>query len=131
MFKLSKRSLKRLEDINPVLIDIIQAAITDSPYDFGIPQNGGFRTAEDQNLLYNKGVSKCDGYKRKSYHQSGNAFDIYLYIDKKASWDKDKLEAVARHIQLIAKEQFDTNIKWGGDFKSFYDGCHFEIKTEI
>ena len=121
MYKLSVRSTERLEGINIVLIDIIEKSIVNSPYDFGIPQYGGLRTAEDQKKLYD--------VKRKSYHQSGNAFDIYAYVNKKASWEKHHLESIARHIQQIAKEHFNVSLRWGGDFKTFYDGPHFEIRT--
>ena len=51
MYKLSVRSTERLEGINIVLIDIIEKSIVNSPYDFGIPQYGGLRTAEDQKKL--------------------------------------------------------------------------------
>jgi len=77
-YKLSKRSRARLEGIHVVLIDIIEAAITDSPFDFGIPQMGGLRTAEDQAILYSKGVTQCDGYEKKSYHQTGRAFRLFM-----------------------------------------------------
>ena len=126
MYKLSKRSLGRLEGINPVLIDIVKEAIKNSPYDFGIPNYGGLRTTEDQQTLFNNGVSKCDGVKRKSYHQSGNAFDIYAYVDGKASWNKSQLRLIARHIQNIAKRDFNVYLKWCGDFRSFKDMPHFQ-----
>ena len=129
MYKLSKRSRERLNGINTVLIDIIEKSIVNSAYDFGIPQYGGLRTNEDQKKLYDRGVSKCDGVKKKSYHQSGNAFDIYAYVNGKASWEKHHLESIARHIQQTAKEHFNVDLRWGGDFKTFYDGPHFEIRT--
>ena len=83
-YKLSKRSLSRLDGIRSVLIAVLVEGIKDSPYDFGIPQYGGLRTAKDQKELFDRGVSKCDGIKNKSYHQSGNAFDIYIYEGGKA-----------------------------------------------
>ena len=138
-YRLSKRSISRLAGINHKLLNIVEEAIKDSPYDFGIPQHGGLRTAEDQYGLYLRKVSKCDGYNKKSYHQSGNAFDIYLYIDGRASWDADKLEEVAKHIQKVAYDNFSTILRWGGDWdgdgirvdkdkdESFFDGAHFEI----
>ena len=128
MYKLSKRSLGRLEGINPILIDIVKEAIKNSPYDFGIPNYGGLRTAEDQHILFERGVSKCDGYKNKSYHQSGNAFDIYAYVDGMASWNRIQLKLIARHIQSVAKNKFNVDLKWGGDFRSFKDMPHFEIR---
>ena len=85
IYKLSKRSESRLEGINPILIAIVKEAIKESPFDFGIPNYGGLRTAEDQKDLFDRKLSKCDGYKNKSYHQTGKAFDIYAYVDGKAS----------------------------------------------
>lgn len=139
MFKLSKRSLKRLEGVNPLLIAIVVDSIKDSPHDFGIPQFGGLRTAEDQNYLYRKGVSQRDGYTKKSYHQSGNAFDIYGYVDGKATWDKDILEDIANHIMQVAEERYGVHLIWGGDWnnngirvdkdpdENFFDGAHFQL----
>lgn len=127
MYKLSERSEKRLEGIDPILIEIVKESIKESPYDFGIPAFGGLRTAEEQNGLFMKKVSKCDGYKNKSYHQSGKAFDIYAYINGKATWEKRYYMPIARHIQKIALEKFNVKLQWGGDWRSFIDLPHFQI----
>ena len=134
MYKLSKRSKQRLEGIEPVLIEIIEDAITDSPIDFGIPQYGGLRTAEDQNKLYQQGrelpgsiITNVDGYDKKSYHQTGKAFDIYAYTDGRASWNIGHLSRIARHLQEVAKS-YGIDLEWGGDFRSFKDYPHFQIK---
>ena len=127
MYKLSKRSLSRLENVNPILIAIVVDSIRESPYDFGIPQHGGKRTADEQNLLFKDGKSQLDGFKKKLYHQSGNAFDIFGYRDGHATWDATVLERLARHIQKIALEQYDVKLTWGGDWISFKDMPHFQI----
>ena len=127
MYRLSKRSLGRLQDVNPLLIAIAADAIRNSPYDFGIPQHGGKRTADEQNLLFNNKVSKCDGFIKKSYHQTGNAFDIYAYVDGKASWATKHLEPIARHIQGVAKDNYNIDLTWGGDWRGFKDMPHFQI----
>lgn len=128
MYKLSKISESRLDGINSTLKAIVKQAIKTSPIDFGIPADGGLRTAERQNELFKKGVSKYDGYNKKSYHQTGKAFDIYAYVDGKASWNKEHLTTIARHIQEVAKTMFNVDLKWGGDFKTFFDAPHFELK---
>jgi len=140
MYKLSNRSKSRLEGINNILLNIIDKGISNSPYDFGIPQFGGLRTSEDQYALYVRGASQRDGYNKESYHQSGNAFDIYIYINGRASWDADMLEAVAKHLQNVAFEEFGVTLRWGGDWdgdgirvdkddnEHFFDGAHFEIR---
>lgn len=139
MYKLSKRSLSRLEKVNPILIAIFVDAVRECPYDFGIPNNGGYRTKADQNLLYRRGVSQKDGYLKKSYHQSGNAIDIYAYINGVASWNKDILEDISKHVRKIATERYNISLIWGGDWdndgirvdndndESFFDGGHFQI----
>jgi peptidoglycan L-alanyl-D-glutamate endopeptidase CwlK len=125
--KLSKRSLGRLENVNPMLIAIAVDAIKDSPHDFGIPQHGGKRTADEQNLLFKDDKSKCDGFIKKSYHQSGNAFDIFGYVGSSATWDTTILTEIARHIQKVAKDRYNVDLTWGGDWTSFRDMPHFQI----
>jgi peptidoglycan L-alanyl-D-glutamate endopeptidase CwlK len=127
MYKLSNRSRSRLDGINPVLIEIVEEAIKNSPFDFGIPQSGGLRTAEDQNKLFNQKVSKCDGYAKKSYHQSGNAFDIYAYVNGRASWETKHLKPIAEHILNVADECFNVELTWGGNWPNFKDLPHFQI----
>ena len=128
MYKLSNRSEARLTGVNPLLVDIVREGIKDSPFDFGIPREGGYRSAEDQHVLFLKGASKCDGYKNKSYHQTGNAFDIYGYVDGKATWNVLILTEIARHLQKVAKDCFNVSLEWGGDWRNFSDKPHFQIK---
>jgi hypothetical protein len=125
-YKLSKRSKERLVGVDTILVAIIEDSIIDSPYDFGIPKYGGLRTAEEQNKLYKDRKSKCDGYEILSYHQSGKAFDIFGYVDGKATWDKSILTSIARHIQSVALDCYGVELRWGGDWVNFKDLPHFE-----
>ncbi len=127
MHKLSNRSRERLQGVNPKLIEVIELALTISVIDFGIPQYAGLRTEAEQKQLFDKGLSKCDGINNKSYHQSGNAFDVFAYVDGKASWDRYHLTQVAAAI-LQAAAMLGYAVEWGGHFKSFVDCPHFEIK---
>jgi len=143
MYKLGNRSLERLEGVTPILVDSLSAALAhpDCPHDVGIPQLGGLRSVEDQQGLFAIGrtvdvkkrsiITKVDGVNNKSNHQAredgyGYAIDIYNYEDGKANWDKFKLEVFARHWQKVAKEEFDLDLKWGGDWK-WKDRPHFEL----
>ena len=126
----SKRSLEQLKGVDPRLQELMQNAIKVSPIDFGIPQFGGLRSAEEQQILFKKGVSKCDGFKLKSRHQSGKAIDIYAFVAGKASWKKHHLALVAGVI-ISEAERIELNIKWGGTFGSNefegWDMPHFEL----
>lgn len=125
--KLTTASLDRLKDVNPILIKIVLEAINESPYEFQIPPFGGKRTAEEQHGLFMKKVSKCDGFTNISEHQKGTAFDIFILIDGKATWDKKYYKPVADHIVKVAKEKFNTNLTWGGSWVKFPDAPHFQL----
>ncbi len=127
MYKLSKRSMLRLQGVDERLVKVIDLALSISNIDFGIPGDGGLRTAERQKELFDKKKSKCDGYINESYHQTGKAFDVYAYVDGKASWDRYHLTQVAAAI-LQASAMLGHNVEWGGLWKGFTDMPHFEIR---
>ena len=136
--ELTKRDLKRLNGIDSVLIAILVESVRFSPYPIGIPQHAGLRTAAEQNMLYINRKSQRDGYFKKSFHQSGRAFDYYVIIDGKPSWDRDALEKVAKHIIHVGKSLYGITLVWGGDWdgdgvrvdedqdENFFDGGHIQ-----
>ena len=126
MFELSQTSRKRLEGVNPRLIEVIELALQLTKVDFGIPKHGGKRIASEQHELYLQKLSQLDGYKRLSKHQSGNAFDVFAYVNGKASWDLDDLAHVATAI-LAAASQLGVKLAWGGHWTKFVDAPHFEM----
>lgn len=105
-FKLSKRSKGNLKGVDKRIIKLIERVIKKSTHDFGIPNEGGFRTAQEQNNLFHKRpkVTNLDGFKNKSYHQSGMAFDIFVYDEHGACW-----ECIDKYLDIINvfKEEFE------------------------
>jgi peptidoglycan LD-endopeptidase CwlK len=133
---MNTRSLERLKGVNPILIDILIESQYNSPHRFEIPRDGGLRTTERQQELYSYGrtdksrkiITYTDGVIKKSEHQKGTAFDIFILLpNRKASWDKKLLTEVARHIQKVAKEKFNVDLTWGGDWTKFKDLPHFQL----
>ncbi len=127
MFKLSNTSKKRLDGVDHRIIEIVNLALKITKIDFGIPENGGLRTVKQQKFLFDKGLSKCDGTKNKSHHQSGRAFDVYAYVDGKASWSRGFLTQVAAAM-LQAASVLGYKLEWGGHWVSWQDYPHFELK---
>ena len=113
MFELSARSKQRRAGIDQCLIDISDLAIQITVMDFGHPADAGLCTAERQNELFFADKSKCDGYAKKSYHQSGKALDFYAYVDGKASWETEHLALVACAF-LQAASLLGYKLEWGG-----------------
>jgi peptidoglycan L-alanyl-D-glutamate endopeptidase CwlK len=126
MYQLSKRSTRHLNGVNPLLIDVVKLALTLTKVDFGIPSSGGFRTVDEQNALFRTGNSQLDGLVKISNHQTGNAFDVFAYVDGKGSWDFDDLAEVATAI-LAAASKLKVPLTWGGHWVNFVDAPHFEI----
>ena len=145
-YSFAQSSLDKMEKVHPKLVEVMKAAITDSPYDFRITD--GARTTEEQFALYQKGrtlpgpkVTNCDGKKAKSNHQIkadgyGHAVDIfacgviengvYRKFTSEEGYDEKKLKLIANHILAVAKSK-NINIEWGGNWK-MKDTPHFELK---
>lgn len=137
-FTFSKRSIERMKGVNPELVAVFLEAIKYSPVDFGIPQYGGLRTKEEQNGLFAKNVSNCDGINNISNHQRGQALDFYAFVNGKSSWNKVHLSMVASCILSTAKRmkkegKISIELTWGGAFGSDnfngWDMPHIEVKS--
>jgi len=115
-----------MEGVDERLVDVALIAIEISPIDFGIPSSGGLRTEEMQRQLYDDGKSKADGRNNKSHHQTGEALDVYAYVDGKASWEKEHLAIIAAAM-LQAASGLGIIIHWGGLWRSFQDMPHFQL----
>ena len=123
MFKLSKKSLAKLSEVNPDLQKLVKNAIGLSTIDFGISE--GMRTKDRQQVLYDTGKSQT----MNSRHLTGHAVDVYAWKDGAVSWEFEDYETINVAFSQAAKL---TNIPyvWGGSWKSFKDGPHFELKRE-
>jgi len=139
-FKLSKKSKERLETVETPLQELVKRVLKKSEHDFGIPPYGGKRTDQEQNNLFHQKpkVTMLDGFKKKSYHQSGWAVDIFIYDEHGACWDCIfKYE----HVADLMKKEFDLmkaeglfkesqKLEWGGDWSGWRlpkDYPHFQI----
>lgn len=126
-YKLSNRSLKRLEGVHPDLQAVFKEAIKITKVDFIILE--GLRTKERQRELYNRGASKT----MNSRHLTGHAVDAAPYVDGAVSWHWPDYHQLAPYIRQAANRLgIRTNgqypdLEWGGDWKSFPDGPHWQL----
>ena len=122
MYKFSERSKAKLATVDIRLQNLMNVAIKESPYDFSITE--GIRTLKRQIELVAQGKSKT----LKSYHLTGKAVDIAVWINGKVTWDFKYYKEVAEHIKETARK-LGYAITWGGDWKTFKDGPHFQIEN--
>lgn len=118
-YKLSQRSIDRLRGVNPDLVSVVKLAIERSDVDFMVTE--GLRTKERQRELVAAGASKT----MNSRHITGHAVDLAAYVNG-IRWDWPLYEKIAKAMKQAAYE-LNIKIEWGGDWKSFKDGPHFQL----
>lgn len=106
MFKLSQRSIDKLEGVDPRLVAVVKRAIQLSTVDFGVSE--GLRTLETQKKYVAAGKSQT----MKSKHLTGDAVDLVAYIDGEVSWELNVYDNIADAVAKAAKE-LGLPICWG------------------
>lgn len=122
-FVLSNRSKRNLEGVHPDLQRVVRRALELTEVDFVV--TSGVRTVEEQRLLVAKGASKT----MDSRHLTGHAVDVAALIGNEVRWDWPLYRTISRAFKQAAKE-LDVPIAWGGDWKSFKDGPHYELRRK-
>jgi peptidoglycan LD-endopeptidase CwlK len=124
---LSKRDRERLEGVHADLVRIVDRA--SEMRSFMVVQ--GLRTLEEQRRLYALGKSRT----MRSRHLTGHAVDLAPLVDldgdgdTELSWNADHFWPIAEAMKGAA-EYLKVPITWGGDWPSFRDCPHFELKRE-
>jgi peptidoglycan L-alanyl-D-glutamate endopeptidase CwlK len=120
MFQFGARSKKRLEGVHPDLVRVMERAICCSPIDFTVLE--GMRTLARQKELMKAGATRT----MNSRHLTGHAVDIAPFIDGEVRWDWPLYHQLALVVKKAAADE-KVPIQWGGDWKSFKDGPHWEL----
>ena len=105
-FKLSQRSLDKLDGVNPKLVAVVQKAILLTKVDFGVTY--GLRTVEEQEKLVAAGRSQT----MKSKHITGHAVDLMAYVDGKGCWELNVYDDLADAMAQAARDE-GVAIRWG------------------
>lgn len=106
-FKLSQRSLKNLEGVDPNLVAVVKRAIEITKVDFAVTE--GVRTIARQKELVANGASQT----MNSKHIEGKAVDLVAYIGNRISWELNLYDDIADAMKQAAKEQ-GVSLRWGG-----------------
>ena len=105
-YKLSQRSLDKMEGVDDRLVAVVKHAITATKTDFGVIQ--GLRTLEMQKALVAKGASQT----MKSKHLDGNAVDLMAYVGGRGSWELNLYDDLADAMKEGANA-VGCKIRWG------------------
>ena len=105
-FKLSQRSLDKMNGVDERLVAVAKLAIQRTSVDFGVIC--GLRTIEEQRELVAKGASKT----MASKHLDGNAIDLMAYIGSRGSWELKLYDKIGDAMIDAAKE-IGVGLRWG------------------
>jgi peptidoglycan L-alanyl-D-glutamate endopeptidase CwlK len=116
-YKLGTRSLQNLSGVHPDLVAVVKKAIGISEQDFTVLE--GIRNINRQRELVKTGKSTT----MNSRHLTGHAVDLAPWP---ISWEWEGFYPIADAMKQAA-EELEVDLKWGGDWKNFPDGPHFEL----
>ena len=121
-FKLSKRSLDRLEGVHPDLVAVVKAAIEVTDVDFGV--TCGLRTVEEQEQLVAAGRSQTMNSKHIPQEDGySHAVDLVAYFGSNVSWELNVYDDICDAMKEAAIE-VGCPLKWGaawseGDIRTY------------
>lgn len=118
--KFSEKSINNLKNIHPDLVQLAFKALELSTIDFSITE--GVRSIERQKQLVKEGKSQT----LNSRHLSGHAIDVFAYPTSSGSWEFKYYQDIATAFKM-ASATLDIPVEWGGDWKPFCDGPHFQL----
>jgi len=130
--KLSPSSEARLKGVHPVLVRVVRRCAEDwKDTEFTWIITCGSRSVEEQKKMVAKGASTT----MNSRHIPGkdgyaHAVDLAAVISGKLKWDWPLYAKIAAAMKVAAVKE-SVPIEWGGDWKSFKDGPHFQLPKNL
>ena len=120
-FKFGKKSLERLSEVHEDLQKVFHEVIKE----FDCTVLCGYRGEAEQNEAYATGKSKLKFPKSRHNKKPAEAVDVAPYP---VDWRKiSEFKLLAAHVQTAANK-VGVEIEWGGDWVTFRDYPHFQLK---
>jgi peptidoglycan L-alanyl-D-glutamate endopeptidase CwlK len=120
---LNDRSKKKLEGVHVDLVRVVGHAVelaTAAGVYFIVTE--GLRSVERQRQLVAAGASTT----MRSRHLTGHAVDLAAVVSGEVRWDWPLYHRLGELVKQAAQD-LQVPIEWGGDWKAFKDGPHFQL----
>jgi len=128
--QLDAKSEKKLTEVHPLLVRVIRrmAAEWDGSTGLSFIVTCGARSLAEQKRMVAAGASTT---LRSRHIPSGSppfahAVDLAVKLRGVLKWDWPLYAELARRVKAAAARE-RVPIEWGGDWKSFKDGPHFQL----
>ncbi len=122
--QLDAKSETNLQGVHPDLVKVVRRTAGNG-VSFRVTE--GARDTKRQEMLVKSGASTT----KNSRHIPGQdglskAVDLVAIVDGKVSWSWKHYEMINAEMQKAARE-LGVTVEWGGDWKTFKDGPHFQL----
>ena len=120
------KSLERLHTVHPDLARAIERAVKSSDVDIAILE--GVRSLERQRKLLASGATTTLRSRHLAHATDGlaRAIDIAPVVDGEVRWDWPLYHRLAAVVKNAAARE-NVPVEWGGDWKTFKDGPHWQL----
>jgi len=121
-FRLSQRSMDRLEGVHPAMTAVVERAIQLTDVDFGVTQ--GVRTLDEQKANVAAGRSQTMASKHLLQDDGfSHAVDVVAYVGSDVSWELNMYDNICDAFKTAA-EEVGCSVKWGaawseGDIRTY------------
>ena len=121
-FRLSQRSMDRLEGVHPAMTGVVERAIQLTDVDFGVTQ--GVRTLDEQKANVAAGRSQTMASKHLLQDDGfSHAVDVVAYVGSDVAWELNMYDNICDAFKTAA-EEVECSIKWGaawseGDIRTY------------
>lgn len=124
---LNARSEKNLQGVHPDLISVVRKAAEITAVDFIVTE--GVRSADRQKALVQAGAAQTLRSRHIPTSNQSNlscAVDLAALVRGSVRWDWPLYDRIAIAMKLAA-HAVNVQIEWGGDWKTFKDGPHYQL----
>jgi len=121
-FRLSQRSMDKLEGVHPAMTGVVERAIQLTDIDFGVTQ--GVRTLDEQKANVAAGRSQTMASKHLLQDDGfSHAVDVVAYVGSDVSWELNMYDNICDAFKTAA-EEVGCSVKWGaawseGDIRTY------------
>lgn len=120
-FRLSKRSEENLRGVHPDLVKVVHRVLEITDIDFMVIE--GKRNEARQRQLVASGKSQT----MNSRHLTGHAVDCAPLVNNQIPWNDWSYFKKVADAMIKAAKELGVDIEWGGNWKAFKDGPHFQL----
>lgn len=117
---LSPNAQGRLAGVHRDLVRVVYTALGKCEIPFTVTE--GMRTEARQRELLQAGATTT----MRSRHLTGHAVDLAPVVNGEVRWDWPLFYKLAAAMKESAAE-LKIPLEWGGDWKTFKDGPHFQL----